>query len=126
MKGNQCGAEPVGPRKPFGSEEQLRNDYRFLDIVSAFLSQAIQINRMVMRQKEELLEKYASALGLKRGSDDWLEFFDLAAASRGELPKDLLSDQEVLGKLPLVFRTIRGSQLKREQLDELVEKIRRS
>src|SRR3954451_6786679 len=45
--------------KPFDSDEQLRSDYRFLDIVSAFLSQAIQINRMVMRQKEELLEENA-------------------------------------------------------------------
>ncbi|MGA2582687.1 MAG: sigma 54-interacting transcriptional regulator [Tepidisphaeraceae bacterium] len=45
--------------KPFGSEEQMRQDMAFLEIVSAFLSQAIQINRMVMRQKEELLEENA-------------------------------------------------------------------
>ncbi|MDB5293969.1 MAG: Fis family transcriptional regulator, partial [Phycisphaerales bacterium] len=45
--------------KPFASEEQLRNDAKFLDIIGAFLGQAIQINRMVMRQKEELLEENA-------------------------------------------------------------------
>src|SRR5258706_352560 len=56
-EGRTTGALSVD--KPFGSEEQLRNDYRFLDIVSAFLSQAIQINRMVMRQKEVLLEENA-------------------------------------------------------------------
>jgi Nif-specific regulatory protein len=44
---------------PFESEEQLRSDHRLLDIVAAFLAQAIQINRMVMRQKEELLEENA-------------------------------------------------------------------
>ena len=33
-------------------------------------------------QREELLERYANAVGLVRGSDDWLEFFDTAAASR--------------------------------------------
>jgi transcriptional regulator with XRE-family HTH domain len=77
-------------------------------------------------QKEELLEKYAVALGVKRGSDEWLEFFDIAAASRGEIPKDLLSDEEVLGKLPAVFRTLRGSAIDPDKLDDLIEKIRRT
>jgi Nif-specific regulatory protein len=45
--------------KPFISNERLMGDHRFLDIVAAFLAQAIQINRMVMRQKEELLEENA-------------------------------------------------------------------
>ena len=77
-------------------------------------------------QREELLEKYAMALDLRRGSDEWIEFFDLAAASRGEIPRDILSDQEVVGKLPAVFRTLRGKPLSADKLDELVEKIRRT
>ena len=76
--------------------------------------------------KEELLAKYALALGLTRGSDEWLEFFDLAAASRGAIPTDLLSDEEVVKKLPVLFRTLRGSPVTEEQLAGLVEKIRRS
>jgi transcriptional regulator with XRE-family HTH domain len=77
-------------------------------------------------QRPELLEKYADAFGLKRGSDDWLEFFDVAAAGRGEIPKDLLSDEEVVDKLPILFRTLRGSPVPIDKLDELVEQIRRS
>lgn len=76
--------------------------------------------------KEELLERYATALGLKRGSDQWLDFFDLAATSRGEIPKDLLSDEEIVGKLPILFRTLRGSAVSQDKLDDLVEKIRKS
>jgi transcriptional regulator with XRE-family HTH domain len=76
--------------------------------------------------REELLEKYAIALGLTRGSDAWLEFFDLAAACRGEIPSDILSDEELLGKLPVVFRTLRGSPVPIAKLDKLVEKIRKS
>ena len=76
-------------------------------------------------QREDLLEKYAIALGLKRGSDEWLEFFDLAAASRGELPKDLASDEELLGKLPVLFRTLRGSPVRTEDFDKLVDLVRR-
>lgn len=77
-------------------------------------------------QKEALLEKYAISLGLKRGSDEWLEFFDLAAAARGQLPKDLLSDEEVVEKLPILFRTLRGSPLTPDKLDDLIDKVRRS
>src|SRR4051794_22677537 len=45
--------------KPFLSDEQLRSDHKFLDIIAAFLAQAIQINRIVLRQKEVLLEENA-------------------------------------------------------------------
>ena len=45
--------------KPFVNMPQLQSDHRFLDIIAAFLGQAIQINRMVMRQKEQLLEENA-------------------------------------------------------------------
>lgn len=77
-------------------------------------------------QREDLLEKYATALGLVRGSDDWLELFDLAAACRGQLPKDLLTDEELLEKLPILFRTLRGSPVSPEKLTELIDKIRRA
>jgi transcriptional regulator with XRE-family HTH domain len=72
----------------------------------------------------EKLEAYASYLGLKKGSGDWMEFFDRAAACRGELSKDFLEDSEVVKNLPVIFRTIRGKKLSAKLLDELIEKIR--
>ncbi len=45
--------------KPYVSDAKLQSDQSFLEIIAAFLAQAIQINRMVMRQKEELLEENA-------------------------------------------------------------------
>jgi len=75
-------------------------------------------------QDREVLEKYAEALELKSGGDDWYTFFDLAAAANGRLPDELLEDQEVVAKLPLVFKTLRGKQLTERQLGELVKKIR--
>jgi len=77
-------------------------------------------------ESHEVLERYAIALGVKPGSDQWLELFDLAAAERGRIPADIMSDQEVVDKLPVFFRTLRGERLSSEQLDKLVEKIRRS
>jgi transcriptional regulator with XRE-family HTH domain len=77
-------------------------------------------------QREDLLEKYATALGLQRGTDEWLNFFDIAATVRGEIPRDLLSDKEIVDKLPILFRTLRGRPIPPEKLDDLVEKIRSS
>ncbi|MGH7135338.1 MAG: helix-turn-helix domain-containing protein [Pirellulales bacterium] len=77
-------------------------------------------------QKEELLEKYATALELSRGSDEWIEFFDAAATARGQIPKDLLDDAQLVAKLPLLFRTLRGKQLPPDRLDALIERIRKA
>jgi len=76
-------------------------------------------------QKRDLLEKYAKALGLREGADEWMEFFDLAAAAKGELPKDLLDDAELVEKLPVLFRTLRGNKVDRDRLEALIEMLRR-
>lgn len=77
-------------------------------------------------QDRKLLEEYADSLEMRSGSADWYTLFDLAAAAKGRLPDDLLEDQEVVAKLPLVFRTLRSKRLTDKQLDELVRKVRGS
>lgn len=57
IEGRTAGALAVD--KPYLSDAQLKNDQIFVEIIAAFLAQAIQISRMVMRQKEELLEENA-------------------------------------------------------------------
>lgn len=75
-------------------------------------------------QGRKRLEEYAKCLELKQGSDDWYTFFDLAAAAKGRLPDELLEDDKLVAKLPLVFRTLRGKRLTSKQLDELVKKVK--
>lgn len=76
--------------------------------------------------QHEKLDEYARLLGLTEGSDDWYQFFDLAAAEAGRIPADILNDQEVAEKLPILFRTLRGQRIPDEQLDELAEKLKRA
>ena len=76
--------------------------------------------------KREILEKYASYLDIGEGTDDWYEFFDLAAACTGKIPADVMTDERLVEKLPLVFRTLRGQKVPEDQLDDLAELIRRS
>jgi len=77
-------------------------------------------------QGEEKLKEYAEALKLKPGSDEWYEFFDRAAAAGGRLPKEMLSDEEVVERLPILFRTLRGEPVDARTLAALVILIRRA
>lgn len=77
-------------------------------------------------ESDDKLEVYAKALKIKKGSDDWYTFFDLAAAERGRFPKDVLNDEELVKKLPVLFRTLRGQQVDGKTLQELAERIRRA
>jgi len=76
-------------------------------------------------QTREKLEEYAKLLKIKKGSDDWYQFFDLAAAETGRIPEELLAKREIVDKLPILFRTLRGQKVPEEKLDELIEKIKR-
>jgi transcriptional regulator with XRE-family HTH domain len=76
-------------------------------------------------ESPEKLGAYARAFGLQEGSTDWDEFFSLAAIRQGRIPASILSDQQLLARLPLVFRTMQGGPVSSEQLDELIELIRK-
>ena len=77
-------------------------------------------------QSKEKLAEYARHLGIEKDSDDWYNFFDYAAASAGRIPDYVMSDEELVKKLPVVFRTLRGQKLSVEKLKQLAELIRRS
>jgi len=72
----------------------------------------------------EILEKYAEALYLVEGSDEWYLFFDLAAADQGIVPGDIMADQELVKVLPVFFRTLRGQKPTKVEMEKLAEKIR--
>lgn len=75
-------------------------------------------------QKREILERYAACLKIEEGSDDWYEFFDLAAAEKGRIPEDIRSDEELLRKVPILFRAARGQDVSKADVDALLDKLR--
>lgn len=75
--------------------------------------------------KDEILKKYAKFLGLKEGTDDWYLFFDLAAAETGRFPKELM-EKDVVARMPVLFRTIRGKKLSKDKLEKLIKLIKES
>jgi transcriptional regulator with XRE-family HTH domain len=76
-------------------------------------------------QTHEKLGTYARALGIQEGTDDWYEFFDLAAVNAGRIPSDIASDEEVLNALPVLFHPLRDKTEEEEQFRSLITAIRR-
>jgi len=74
-------------------------------------------------QSREKLAHYAKCLGIVEGSDEWLEFFDIARADIGRIPEEILADSNIVAKLPLVFRTLKGQKLTGEQLEKLAREL---
>lgn len=77
-------------------------------------------------QGSDKLEEYAGYLHIKKGTDDWYKFFDLAHIESGRIPEYLLEDEAVAAKLPILFRTLRGKKISEKKLDELVQLIRKA
>lgn len=75
-------------------------------------------------QSREKLEEYASYLKIKKGSDNWYTFFDLAAAETGRIPEDIMTKEKIEDKLPILFRTLRGQKVSDDNLEKLIKILR--
>jgi len=76
-------------------------------------------------QDEEKLKKIAHVLDIEIGSETWKAMKDKAQIDAGIIPEDILSDKETVKSLPMFFRTIRSEKPTPEELDHLIQIIRK-
>jgi transcriptional regulator with XRE-family HTH domain len=70
-----------------------------------------------------ILKQWSDYFGLKGESE--AEFMDAAALSRNEIPTDIASDEQLMRVLPAFFRSLRGSDMSNEKLQEFVKDLRK-
>jgi len=75
-------------------------------------------------QSIEKLQRIAKALSIQIDSEAYVEMLDKARIDAGIIPKDILSDREVLNALPMFFRTIRSEKPTPEELERLINLLR--
>mgnify|MGYP001564977895 FL=1 len=85
-----------------------------------------KIERDVNRppRDEKTLVRWAKQLGLLPQTEEWKDFMCQADISRGRIPMEILSDENLVRKLPVFFRTMRGAELTEAQLEDLIRKVR--
>ena len=76
-------------------------------------------------QSTEKRLEYAKALGIEEGTDDWLEFCDLAFLGAGKIPPYVGSNEKLMNALPILFRSIRRKELAEDDLKHLIDSIKR-
>lgn len=76
-------------------------------------------------QSKEKRLQYAAALGINEGTDDWLEFCDLATISAGKIPDHIVSDQELMSQVPLLFRSITKEGIDTDKIEELINALKK-
>ena len=86
----------------------------------------LERGRIAPPKSATTLDKYAFALGLKKGTSEYQDFLDLAALEAGMIPADVKDDAELLKSLPIFFRTARGQRPSEEEVERLIEIIRRA
>ena len=84
-------------------------------------------NGVTLPPKDNIkLEKLASALGMKKGTDEWQEFMDLAAVAKNELPVDLQDNERIASVLPAFYRTLRKKEMDEAEMKKLLGLINKS
>lgn len=75
-------------------------------------------------QTREILDRICLALEYDMASPEAQALRDQAAAENGRVPEEILSNEEVLSRMPVLLRTVHNKQLSPEQLDKLIELIK--
>jgi transcriptional regulator with XRE-family HTH domain len=74
-------------------------------------------------KSNEVLDEMAKALKLEKGTEEYNLLFDLAAIAF--IPRNLvLQDEEMLDKLPIFFRTLRGNKPTEEELETILKLLK--
>jgi len=74
---------------------------------------------------EKTLRKWARALGLKQQEKRLQEFIDQARIAQGIIPQDIMGE-ELADALPAFFRILRNEKPTKEEIDKLVELIKKA
>ena len=101
----------------------LRKFAEKFDEDPAYISR-LERGRVRAPKSNEKLEFYANALGLKKGSEGFDKFFQLAQVSNKSYGIENINDEKLLEKLPVFLRTLDNKGLDEERLESLLKSIK--
>lgn len=85
----------------------------------------IERGQMLPPTNADKLSGFARELGIVQSSSEFRDMVRLASIGRGEIPAALLSNEQVVAKLPILFRTLEGDKVDDATLDELFDTLKK-
>lgn len=85
----------------------------------------IERGKMFPPSDIKVLAKWAKILGLKK-EKNVQDFIDQAVIAQGMIPNDVLSDKDIVDHLPAFFRTLRNKKPTKEEVERMIEIIKKS
>lgn len=86
----------------------------------------IERGKLLPSDDPHILETWAEQLNIKRDSDNWHMFSDLAFLQRGRIPPDILTNEDLAGPIHLFFQMIRQQGPSEEELNKAIELLWKS
>ena len=83
----------------------------------------IERGRVPPPQDADVLARLVEALELS-GTPEAQQLLDVAAMQNGRIPRDILSNEEVMAALPVLLRTVNNKQLDGAHIENLVKLIK--
>ncbi len=83
----------------------------------------LERGRAAPPQDPEVLARLIDALEWT-GNHAGQELMDVAAMQNGRIPRDILSNEEVMSALPVLLRTVNNKQLDGAHIEKLVDMIK--
>lgn len=102
----------------------LRDVYRLTNYDPSNWSK-IERGKLNPPSNEKTLRQWAKVLGVAENKRRLREFIDRARIAQSIIPDDILSEAELVEALPAFFRTLRGEKASKEEIDKLIELIRK-
>ena len=85
----------------------------------------IERGRAAPPQDPDVLARLLEAVELT-DTDEGQKLIDAAALQNGRIPRDILSNEEVMSALPVLLRTVNNKQLDGASIEKLVDMIKKA
>ncbi len=86
----------------------------------------IERGRLSPPTDRKVLARWAKIVGLTQGTKKFQEFLDEANLAKGIIPQDIFSQKNTAQYLPAFIRTLRNQKPTKEEIDRLIELIRKA
>lgn len=83
-----------------------------------------RIERGKKKPSDKFVDAFTSYFAIETGTETYKKIKDSASIARAEIPDYVMSEKDIVDRLPMLFRTITGSKIEEDALDDLINLLK--